>query len=84
MCMGLVAIFTLGIPRIYQIDDLLSTETELAHLIGLHQFFDQSAAHLHYDLHFLGNKATKNLVFMGFYRKYERLKNASNPVIISI
>ena len=52
--------------------------------LGLHQFFDQSAAHLHYDLHFLGNKATKNLVFMGFYRKYERLKNASNPVIISI
>lgn len=45
MCMGLVAIFTLGIPRIYQIGDLLSTETELAHLIGLPQFFDQSTAH---------------------------------------
>jgi hypothetical protein len=45
MCMGLVAIFTLGIPRIYQIDDLLSTETELAQLIGLPQFFDQSTAH---------------------------------------
>ena len=37
MCMGLVAVFTLGIPRIYQIDDLLSTETKLAHLIGLPQ-----------------------------------------------
>jgi len=45
MCMGLVTVFTLGIPRIYQIDDLLSTETELAHLIGLPQFFDQSTAH---------------------------------------
>jgi hypothetical protein len=45
MCMGLVAVFTLGIPRIYQIDDLLSTETKLAHLIGLPQFFAQSTAH---------------------------------------
>jgi hypothetical protein len=43
--MGLVAVFTLGIPRIYQIDDLLSTETKLANLIGLPQFFDQSTAH---------------------------------------
>ena len=45
MCMGLVAVFTLGIPRIYQIGDLLSTETKLAHLINLPQFFDQSTAH---------------------------------------
>jgi len=45
MCMGLVAVFTLGIPRIYQINDLLSTETKLANLIGLPQFFDQSTAH---------------------------------------
>ena len=45
MCMGLVAVFTLGIPRIYQIDDLLSTETKLANLIGLPQFFEQSTAH---------------------------------------
>ena len=45
MCMGLVAVFTLGIPRIYQIGDLLSTETELAHLIGLPEFFDQSTVH---------------------------------------
>jgi hypothetical protein len=45
MCMGLVAVFTLGIPRIHQIGDLLSTETKLAHLIGLPQFFDQSTAH---------------------------------------
>lgn len=45
MCMGLVAVFTLGIPRIYQIGDLLSTETKLAHLIDLPQFFDQSTAH---------------------------------------
>jgi hypothetical protein len=45
MCMGLVAISTLGIPRISQIDDLLKTETQAAHLIGLPQFFDQSTAH---------------------------------------
>jgi hypothetical protein len=45
MCMGLVAISTLGIPRISQIDDLLSTETQAARLIGLPQFFDQSTAH---------------------------------------
>jgi hypothetical protein len=43
--MGFVAISTLGIPRIYQIDDLLSTETQIARLIGLDQFFDQSTAH---------------------------------------
>jgi hypothetical protein len=45
MCMGLVAISTLGIPRIYQIDDLLATETQIARLVGLEQFFDQSTAH---------------------------------------
>lgn len=45
MCMGLVAISTLGIPRISQIDDLLSTETQVARLIGLPQFFEQSTAH---------------------------------------
>jgi len=45
MCMGLVAISTLGIPRIYQIDDLLKTETQVAHLVGLQHFFDPSTAH---------------------------------------
>lgn len=45
MCMGLVAVSTLGIPRIYKIDNLLKTETQVAHLIGLPQFFDQSTAH---------------------------------------
>ena len=45
MCMGLVAISTLGIPRIYHIDALLKTETQVAHLVGLQQFFDQSTAH---------------------------------------
>lgn len=45
MCMGLVAIATLGIPRIYQIDDVLKTEPQVAHLLGLSQFFDQSTAH---------------------------------------
>lgn len=45
MCMGLVGIAVCGIPRIYQIDDVLKTETQVAHLIGLPQFFDQSTAH---------------------------------------
>lgn len=45
MCMGMVAIATLGIPRLYQIDDLLKTEPQVAQLIGLPQFFDQSTAH---------------------------------------
>jgi hypothetical protein len=45
MCMGLVAIAICGIPRLYQIDDALKTEPQVAHLIGLPQFFDQSTAH---------------------------------------
>jgi hypothetical protein len=45
MCMGLVSIFTLGIPRIYQIDNLLKTETQIAGLVGLEHFFYQSTAH---------------------------------------
>lgn len=45
MCMGLVGIAVCGIPRIYQIDDVLKTEPQVAHLIGLPQFFDQSTAH---------------------------------------
>ena len=39
---------------------------------------------LNHDLYFLGNMTTKNPVFMGLYRKCERLKKASNPFIISI
>lgn len=44
MCMGLVVISTLGIPRLYKIDNLLKTETQAAHL-GLPHFFDRSTAH---------------------------------------
>ena len=39
MCMGLVAIAVCGLPRIYQMNDLLKTELQMAHLIGLPQFF---------------------------------------------
>jgi len=39
---------------------------------------------LEHSLYFLGNKTTKNLLFIGLYRKYERLENASNPFIINI
>ena len=45
MCMGLVAVAVLGIPRISQIDDLLKTEPQMARLIGLRKFFDPSTAH---------------------------------------
>ena len=45
MCMGLVTIAICGIPRIYQINDVLKTEPQVARLVGLPQFFDQSTAH---------------------------------------
>ncbi len=45
MCMGLIAIAVCGIPRLYQIDDALKTEAQVAHLIGLPHFFAQSTAH---------------------------------------
>ena len=45
MCMGLVAIAVCGIPRIYQINDVLKTEPQVARLVGLPQFFEQSTAH---------------------------------------
>jgi len=43
--MGLVTTAICGIPRLYQINDAFKTESQLAHLIGLPQFFDQSTAH---------------------------------------
>lgn len=45
MCMGLVAIAVCGIPRLYQGEALLKTESQVAHLCGLQKFFDQSTAH---------------------------------------
>jgi len=45
MCMGLVTIAVCGIPRIYQMNDVLKTEPQVARLVGLPQFFDQSTAH---------------------------------------
>jgi len=46
MCVGIISIILLGIPNLRKINDLLSTETKIANLIGLRKFFDQSTAHL--------------------------------------
>jgi len=46
MSMGLITIILLGIERLRKINDVLSTETKLAELIGLSEFFDQSTAHI--------------------------------------
>ena len=45
MCMGLISLPILGIPRISKINERLSNETELARLLGLPRFFEQSTAH---------------------------------------
>lgn len=45
MCLGLMVLPILGIERIAQITERLSTETELAKLLGLPRFFDQSTGH---------------------------------------
>jgi len=45
MCIGLLALSILGIPRIGQITERLSNETQLAKLLGLPRFFSQSTAH---------------------------------------
>jgi len=45
MCMGLISLPILGIPRISKINERLSNETEMARLLGLPRFFEQSTAH---------------------------------------
>ena len=45
MCMGLIGLPILGIERISKINERLSNETELAKLLGLPRFFEQSTAH---------------------------------------
>jgi hypothetical protein len=45
MCMGLASLPILGIPRISKINERLSNETQIAKLLGLPRFFDQSTAH---------------------------------------
>lgn len=45
MCIGLASLPLLGIPRLSKIDERLSTETELAKLLGLPRWFSQSTAH---------------------------------------
>lgn len=45
MCIGLVVLPILGISRIGQITERLSNEKQLAKLLGLPRFFDQSTGH---------------------------------------
>jgi len=45
MCLGLMVLPILGIERIAHITERLSTETELAKLLGLPRFFEQSTGH---------------------------------------
>ena len=45
MCIGLLVLPILGISRISQIKERLSNETEIAKLLGLPRFFDQSTGH---------------------------------------
>ena len=45
MCIGIITAILLGIERFRRINDVLSTETKIAELIGLPEFFDQCTAH---------------------------------------
>lgn len=45
MCMGIITALLLGVERFRRINDLLSTETKIAELVGLPEFFDQSTVH---------------------------------------
>ena len=45
MCMGLLVLPILGISRLGQITERLSNETQIAKLLGLPRFFDQSTGH---------------------------------------
>ena len=45
MCLGLLVLPILGISRIGQITERLRNETQIAKLLGLPRFFDQSTGH---------------------------------------
>lgn len=45
MCMGIITAILLGAERFRRINDVLSTETKIAELVGLPEFFDQSTVH---------------------------------------
>jgi len=45
MCMGIITAILLGVERFRRINDVLSTETKIAELVGLPEFFDQSTVH---------------------------------------
>jgi hypothetical protein len=49
MCVGLITVNILGVSRLWNIKDILGTETALAKMVGLPKFFDQSTAHLFLD-----------------------------------
>ncbi|KKL62046.1 hypothetical protein LCGC14_2189150 [marine sediment metagenome] len=46
MCMGIITAILLGVERFRKINDVLSTETKIAELVGLPEFFDQSTVHV--------------------------------------
>jgi len=43
--MGIITTILLGVERFRKINDVLSTETKIAELVGLPEFFDQSTVH---------------------------------------
>ncbi len=45
MCIGIITAVLIGVERFRKTNDVLSTETKIAELIGLPQFFDQSTVH---------------------------------------
>lgn len=45
MGMGIITAILLGVERFRRINDVLSTETKIAELVGLPEFFDQSTVH---------------------------------------
>jgi hypothetical protein len=49
MCVGIITGNILGLSRLWNIKDVLGTETALAEMIGLPEFFDQSTGHLFLD-----------------------------------
>ena len=49
MCIELITANILGVSRLWNIKDVLGTETAIAKMVGLSEFFDQSTAHLFLD-----------------------------------
>jgi len=45
LCLGIVAVLTLGLPRLSHMNQALHDEQQLAQVLGLPRWFDQSTAH---------------------------------------